>query len=103
MPSLVGSEMCIRDRSTGAEPWKALLRAPAVAVQDQKYDLVSARYAQIPSMSLSMKERALYGRMEEPLGGTFLNSTRRRPLIRRIEEAEAPHATSFSNAYGKQT
>jgi len=40
-------------------------------------------------------------RWRNPLGHSS-NSTRERPLILRIEEAEAPHATSFSNASEKE-
>jgi hypothetical protein len=55
---------------------------------------------------VSQKERALSGQRSEAahfFEGDASHTARKRPLIFRIEEAEAPHATSFSNAYDKQT
>jgi hypothetical protein len=47
------------------------------------------------------EERAPYGRVEESLGARSSHTARRRPLILHTEEAEAPHATRFSNARQK--
>jgi hypothetical protein len=53
---------------------------------------------------MSEKKRALSGLGSEAavLKGVPRHTARTRPLILHIEEAEAPHATSFSNEFLKK-
>jgi hypothetical protein len=74
------------------------LRVRAAAVQDQKYGLVLTWYPQNPSVNCLKKERALYRKVEEPLGGEHSSTHLKASAHSRIEETEAPHATSFINA-----
>jgi hypothetical protein len=77
---------------------QSLLQALAGVVQDQKCNLVLARYSQYLCMRIFKNERALSGQRSETalfFEGDVSHAARKYPLILSIEDAEAPRATNL--------